>query len=84
MRKPKKLDSSQLLHLVWGCALLFMGVAFFFRIPEIIRSYSEYDHIFGTWYVMLSLYLVSIMLIGGGGKKVYDLLYRADSDSDPV
>jgi hypothetical protein len=81
MKESNKPDGSQLFQLIWGCALFFMGVAFFFRIPEVIRKYSEYEHFFGTWYVMLSLYLVSIMLIGGGGKKIYDHFYRDGADS---
>lgn len=71
--KIKGFDNAQMFHLLWGCALLLMGVAFFFRIPGIIEGFSEYEHFFGTWYVRLSLYLVSIMLIGGGGKKLYSL-----------
>ncbi len=78
----RKLNSSELFQLLWGCALLFMGIAFFFRIPEIMRGFAEQQHLLGSWYVHLSLYFVSIMLIGGGGKKIYSLLYGADQTSD--
>lgn len=84
----RKLNGSELFQLLWGCALLFMGIAFFFRIPEIMRGFAEQQHLLGAWYVHLSLYFVSIMLIGGGGKKIYSQLYGADptpevsSDSD--
>ncbi|MFO8111298.1 MAG: hypothetical protein R6T92_02205 [Desulfosalsimonadaceae bacterium] len=74
----KKLDNAQIFQLLWGCALLLMGIAFFFRIPEVMRSLSDQEHFFGAWYVRLSLYLVSILLIGGGGKKIYNLLYKTD------
>lgn len=72
----KKLDNTQIFQLLWGCALLLMGIAFFLRIPEIINRFADREHFFGTWYVMLSLYLVSIMLVGGGGKKIYTVLYQ--------
>ena len=78
MAKIKKPDSSHIFQLIWGCALFLMGAAFFFRIPEIIRDFSDYEHFFGTWYVELSMYLVSIMLIGGGAKKLYNIFYRLD------
>lgn len=72
----KKLDNTQIFQLLWGCALLLMGIAFFLRIPEVINRFADREHFFGTWYVMLSLYLVSIMLVGGGGKKIYTVLYQ--------
>lgn len=78
----RKLNSSELFQLLWGCALLLMGIAFFFRIPEIMRGFAEQQHLLGAWYVHLSLYFVSIMLIGGGGKKIYSLRYGADSEPD--
>ncbi len=74
----KKLDSTQIFQLLWGCALLLMGISFLFRIPEIIAEYSVNEPVFGTWYVKLSLYLVSILLIGGGVKKIYNLFYQTD------
>ncbi len=80
MPDKKKLDNSQVFQLLWGCALLLMGLAFFFRIPEVMQQLAEKEHFFGTWYVRLSMYLVSIMLIGGGGKKLYNVLGRS---SDP-
>ncbi len=73
----KKLDNADIFQLLWGCALLLMGLAFFFRIPEVMRSFSEYDHHFGAWYVRLSLYFVAVILIGGGGKKIHRILYNA-------
>lgn len=72
----KKLDNTQIFQLLWGCALLLMGIAFFLRIPEVINRFADREHFFGTWYVMLSFYLVSIMLVGGGGKKIYTVLYQ--------
>lgn len=77
----KKFDSSQIFQLLWGCALLLMGISFLFRIPEIIAEYSVNEPVFGTWYVKLSLYLVSILLIGGGGKKIHKILYQTDRAS---
>ncbi len=74
----KKLDNAQIFQLLWGCALLLMGIAFFFRIPDVMRSLSDQEHFFGVWYVRLSLYLVSILLTGGGVKKIYKLLYQSE------
>ncbi len=79
MPDKKKLDNSQVFQLLWGCALLLMGLAFFFRIPEVMQQFAEKEHFFGAWYVRLSMYLVSIMLIGGGGKKLYNVLGRTSA-----
>ncbi len=76
--RSRKLDNTQIFQLLWGCALLLMGIAFFFRIPDVMSSFSDQEHFFGAWYVRLSLYLVSILLIGGGGKKIYKLLYQSE------
>ena len=76
MPDKKKLDNSQMFQLLWGCALLLMGLAFFFRIPEVIQQFAEHEHFFGSWYVRLSMYLASIMLIGGGVKKLHNVLGR--------
>lgn len=75
-QENKRLNNTDIFQLLWGCALLLMGLAFFFRIPEIMQGFSEYDHHFGAWYVRLSLYLVAVMLIGGGGKKIHRILYK--------
>lgn len=79
MPDKKKLDNSQVFQLLWGCALLLMGLAFFFRIPEVMQQFAEKEHFFGAWYVRLSMYLVSTMLIGGGGKKLYNVLGRTSA-----
>jgi len=79
MPDTKKPDNSQMFQLLWGCALLLMGLAFFFRIPEVMQRFSEHEHFFGAWYVRLSMYLVSVILIGGGGKKIYNVLGRSSA-----
>ena len=79
MTKYNKLDQSGVFQLLWGGALLLMGIAFLFRIPEVVSGFTEQDHFFGGWYIKVPLYLVSFMLIGGGGRKIYKLLHNPDN-----
>lgn len=65
------MDSKNRVQLVWGLALIVMGVAFFFRIPYVLErvfvsGHAGVFHIF-IWVCML---FVSIILIGGGVKKL--------------
>lgn len=65
------MDSKDRVQLIWGFALVFMGVAFFFRIPYALEriSVSEHTAIFYV-FIRVCMFLVSIILVGGGVKKL--------------
>ena len=58
---------------IWGIVLLFTGGGMFFAIPEKIRSiqaaasYSQGTILF----LQICFYIISIILVIGGGKKLY-------------
>lgn len=65
------MDSKNKIQLIWGFALVLMGVAFLFRFPYVLERLFVSGHS-GIFHVFLSvcMFLVSIILIGGGVKKL--------------
>jgi hypothetical protein len=60
-------------QIIWGFALFFAGLGVFFRIPQVMPQVEEIEYftpIMG--FVRFSFYLVGILLVGGGAKKIYD------------
>ncbi len=59
-------------QVAWGMALVGMGVAVFFRISHVMGKVSRIAYFAGVpFLIRLSFYLMAILLIGGGIKKVY-------------
>lgn len=64
---PKK-NSMQL---VWGTALVIVGIAVFFRIPQVIPKLAEMGQSAATiGFVRICFYLMGTILVGGGAKKI--------------
>jgi hypothetical protein len=56
---------------VWGLALFAMGIAFFFQIPDIMSRISEISYFQGVLtFMRICLYIMSILLVGGGLQKL--------------
>ncbi len=64
-------------QLVWGLLLTLMGVAFFFKIPEIINDAKTIETLrAGIGFVYFCLYTIGLILIVGGVRKIYTSLKR--------
>jgi hypothetical protein len=62
---------SSVVQPVWGLALFVMGIAFFFQIPDIMSRISEISYFQGVLtFMRICLYIMSILLIGGGLQKL--------------
>ncbi len=71
----KQLDNRQVIQLIWGGALFAMGLAFIIRISEIMQKVSDIEHFASvTLFIRIAFYLMGILLIGGGVKKIYGIL----------
>ena len=60
--------------MVWGWLLILFGVGMFFRIPQVMPRIQEFECFssgFGSVFAYFSLYLIGILLIGGGAMKIY-------------
>lgn len=65
-------DTKSNFQVVWGIALVLMGVMFFFRIPQVvpeIEKIGTFSAVMG--FIKFCLYFIAVMLIAGGGKKLY-------------
>jgi hypothetical protein len=65
------MDNDNKIQLIWGVALVLMGVGVFFRVPVVIEKLSEtLEMNTGFYFFRFSFYLVAVILIGGGVKKI--------------
>lgn len=55
-------------QLLWGIVLVLVGIAVFIRISQVMPRLEEMGQ-FG-WFSRFGLYLMGIILLGGGIKKI--------------
>ncbi len=68
MKKIKRTIS-----LIWGCILITIGICVFFKINHIIPEFQKNNYYFGSVsYIKFAFYLIGVILIGGGIKKIYN------------
>ena len=59
-------------QLIWGIALVLVGIGVFFRIPQVMPRIAEIEQFSQVmFYIRFCFYLMGILLIGGGSKKIY-------------
>ena len=69
------------IQLVWGGLLVLAGIGVFFRIPQVmprikaIESFSS-----AIWFIYICFYLLGILLIMGGAKKIYENFRKLKGD----
>jgi cobalamin biosynthesis protein CobD/CbiB len=79
----KNIQSKSNVQIVWGAALILVGVAVFFRIPQVIPQLVQMGQSAATvLFVRISFYLMGILLVGGGVKKIVRSVRQQDSISD--
>ncbi len=66
-------DSKARIHLFYGIALILAGIGMFFKIPEKIPQILEQNSQLASaeTFVYFCFYLMAIILIGGGAKKIW-------------
>ncbi len=72
-------------QLIWGTALVLMGVGVFFRIPQVIPKIAKIDFFSSSTSLLLvriSFYLLGFLLLLGGGKKIFDNFGKKNSGSE--
>ena len=61
------------IQILWGAALLLAGLGVFYRIPQVMPKVAEIEAFLGLLpFIKFSFYLLGVLLIFGGGKKIYD------------
>lgn len=67
-------------QIAWGVALVIMGIGLFFRIPQVMPRIEQIEYFSSViWFIKFSFYLIGILLIGGGVKKIISF-YRKLTD----
>ena len=75
-------DKKSSLQLIWGILLLFAGIGVFFRIPQVMPEVKKIEH-FTPYMVFIyfCFYLLGVLLIVGGGRKVYRYIKESNRDN---
>ena len=61
------------IRIVWGVVLVLAGVGVFFRIPQVMPEIQKIEHFSSAiFFIRFCFYLLGVLLIGGGAKKIYD------------
>ena len=65
-------DNKRTIQLIWGALLLLMGIGVFYRIPQVMPDIEKIEQFASmTVYIRFCFYLIGILLIGGGVKKIH-------------
>jgi hypothetical protein len=73
-------QSKNKVQLVWAGALIVMGIAVFFRIPQVLPKLVEMGHSATTvGFIRICFYIIGCLLVGGGVKK---LLHQLKPDQN--
>jgi hypothetical protein len=71
MKMDSPRPSKKKTQLIWGAALTLMGVAVFFRIPQVMPKLVEMGQSESTiLFIRICFYIMGILLVVGGIKKV--------------
>lgn len=65
--------SKAIFHVVWGALLLLMGVLLFIQVPQVMERITQIEyHRFVIWFIRIIIYIIALLLIGGGARKIYE------------
>jgi hypothetical protein len=74
---PKRKNAIQI---IWGALLLLAGVGVFYRIPQVMPTIEKIEQFSSSiFFIRFCFYLIGVMLIGGGIKKVYSNYRKSDA-----
>lgn len=80
MDSPRQ--SKRNVQLIWGAALALMGIAVFFRIPQVMPKLIEMGQSESTiLFIRICFYILGFLLVGGGIKKIVNHI-RADESAN--
>lgn len=78
------MSEKKVFQLIWGFMLVFAGMGVFFKIPHRMTQIASFEQSsFELMVIRYCLYLLGVLLIWGGGKKIYNNIRQAnDIDTD--
>ncbi|PIE71680.1 MAG: hypothetical protein CSA22_02320 [Deltaproteobacteria bacterium] len=70
------------IQMVWGTALLLMGIGVFFRVPKVMAQLGELPQFAGvSGFLRFCMYFIGVILAGGGIRK-FVLFSRKNGPED--
>jgi len=71
------------LQMRWGILLLLAGLGVFFMIPQKMQEVGKIEH-FSSYlpFIRFCFYFMSVLLIGGGIKKIYHHFRRTENTNE--
>lgn len=70
------------IQFIWGILLLLAGTGVFFRIPQVMPEIKKIEHFSSyIYFIYFCFYLIGILLIVGGGKKVYAYFKQSNAEN---
>jgi cobalamin biosynthesis protein CobD/CbiB len=74
-------DKKNKLQLIWGGVLLLAGIGVFFRIPQLMPEIKKIEHFVDYIpFIYFCFYLIGILLVVGGGRKIYRYLQQLNAE----
>ena len=68
-------------QLIWGAALILMGIAVFFRLPQVVPKLAAMGQSEVTiGFIRICFYIIGFILVGGGIRKVL-LHFKAEEEA---
>ena len=75
-------DKKNTLQLIWSVLLMLAGIGLFFRIPQLMPGVKKIEQFAAfIYFIYFCFYLLAILLIAGGGRKVYTYLKQTNEEN---
>jgi len=75
-------DKKNTLQFIWGVLLVLTGIGLFFRIPQLMPGIKKIEQFTSyLYFIYFCFYLLAILLIAGGGRKVYTYLKQSNEEN---
>ncbi|MEE9497252.1 MAG: hypothetical protein V3V39_12050 [Desulfobacterales bacterium] len=75
-------DKKNTLQLIWYVLLVLAGIGLFFRIPQLMPGIKKIEQFASfIYFIYFCFYLLAILLIAGGGRKVYTYLKQTNEEN---
>ncbi|MFO7666265.1 MAG: hypothetical protein R6V76_06580 [Desulfobacterales bacterium] len=69
----------EIIQFVWGIILILAGIGVFYRIPQVMPKIEKIGQFSSAmFFIRFCFYLLGILLIGGGLKKVYHNYFKSE------
>jgi uncharacterized membrane protein HdeD (DUF308 family) len=72
-------DKKNTLQFIWGVLLVLAGIGLFFRIPQLMPEIKKIEQF--APFIYFCLYLVAVLLIAGGARKVYTYVRHTNGEN---